>query len=84
MTYKWKRARNAAGDIYYYINLSESVMLHVWFEKSRWHWIIAGWPSPTAGPAIFRHGYSKTLKEATRQLEEILPPDPEQMVWMNV
>lgn len=82
--YKWKRARNSRGEIFYYINISESVMIHVWKDKRKWNWVIAGFPIIGSRAAIFRHGTSETLKGTERQIEEILPKDPEQMVWMIV
>lgn len=79
---KWLRYRNARGQIYYTVAISETIMIHVWEDRG-WNWIIAGWPSKD-GPKIFRHGRGKTLKDVTRQVEDVLPKNDEQLVWMNL
>ena len=81
---KWHRFRTKTGTIYYSAHVSETIMLHVWLEKNKWNWVIAGWPSPEKEIAIFRTGRARTLKEATTQIESIIPKNDEQLVWMNL
>ena len=81
---KWHRYRTSSGTIYYTANISDTIMLHIWQEGRLWHWIVAGWPSPSGGPKVFRFGRAKTLRAATAQVESLLPKNEEQLVWMNI
>jgi len=80
---KWFKFRTHTGTIYYTAKVSDTIMLHVWQEGSWWNWIVAGWPNPVDGPSVFRHGRAKRLRDATAQIESLMPKD-EQLVWMNL
>ena len=75
----WKRFISKTGNAYYQTNISDTVILQIWKDTKEWNWVIIGWLLES-GPLVTRHGICKTMKEAVRQIEAILPQQEEQIV----
>jgi hypothetical protein len=80
---RWKRFRSKTGRIYYQANISDTIILQVWQHGYKWQWLILGWPTGDINIGIFRQGIAKTLKEATSQIELLVPRVEQQQSWIQ-